>query len=200
MSDPYDSTSTIDDDDVSLSSTFLECCVKVRNNDPSILLAPNLQTLVLTDRTLGSAGLAELAPALYRNTSIKVLDMSNNYLNDIESAEILRDILRSNKTITALDLSRNWFGRTTGFVECIAVGLGSNSTLLKIDLSCCDLGDGDVSILALRTRRSRNSCSVGIPLHLRVLACFSQRWNRTAATSRISTSGTTLLGTREQFS
>jgi Ran GTPase-activating protein (RanGAP) involved in mRNA processing and transport len=60
--------------------------------------------------------LAELAPALYRNTSIKELDMSDNNLNDMESAEFLRDILRRNKTMTALDLSGNTFGRTTGAV------------------------------------------------------------------------------------
>jgi Ran GTPase-activating protein (RanGAP) involved in mRNA processing and transport len=66
----------------------------------------------------------------------------------MESAEILRDIIRRNKTITTLDLSGNTFGRTPGAVDCIAEGLGSNLTLLKIDLSRCDLGDDDVSILA----------------------------------------------------
>jgi hypothetical protein len=60
----------------------------------------SLQSLALTDCILGRAELAELAPALYRNTSIKVLDISWNCLNDMESAEILRDILGSNKTIT----------------------------------------------------------------------------------------------------
>jgi hypothetical protein len=50
--------------------------------------------------------------------------------------------------MTTLDLSTNRFGETTGAVECIADGLGSNSTLLKIDLSLCALGDGGVSTLA----------------------------------------------------
>jgi Leucine-rich repeat (LRR) protein len=108
----------------------------------------SLQSLVLTHGTLGSAGLAELAQALYHNASIKVLDISNNYLNDLQSAELLRDILRSNKTITTIDLSMNRFGRKTGTVECIMGGLGSNSTLLNIDLSSCDLGAGGVSTLA----------------------------------------------------
>jgi hypothetical protein len=108
----------------------------------------SLQSLVLIYGTLRSAGLAELAPALYHNTSIKMLDISWNSLYDIESAEILRDILRSNKTMTALDLSGNQFGETTGAVECIADGLGSNSTLLKIDLSSCCLEDGGLSSLA----------------------------------------------------
>jgi Ran GTPase-activating protein (RanGAP) involved in mRNA processing and transport len=117
---------------------------------------PSLQSLVLADGTLGSSGLAELAPALYQNTSIKVLDISGNNLIDMESATLLRDILRSNKTMTALDLSGNDFVQTTGAVECIADGLGSNSTLLKIDLTDCHLRDGGVSILA-QTLGTRNT-------------------------------------------
>jgi Ran GTPase-activating protein (RanGAP) involved in mRNA processing and transport len=116
----------------------------------------SLHTLVLTSRTLGSAALAELAPALYQNTSIKELDLSGNGLNNMESASILRDVIRSNKIMTTLDLSRNSFGQTTGTVDCIAGGLSSNSTLLKIDLSCCALGDDGVSILA-QTLGSRNT-------------------------------------------
>jgi hypothetical protein len=103
---------------------------------------PSLQSLVLTYKKLGSVGLAELAPALYHNTSIKVLDISKNGLYCMESAEILRDILCSNKTMTALDLSGNQFGRTTGAVDCIAEGLVSNSTLLKLNFSSCALSDG----------------------------------------------------------
>jgi hypothetical protein len=108
----------------------------------------SLQSLALKDSILGNTGLAELAPALYCNTSIRVLDLSQNNLNDMGSAELLRDILRSNKTMTALDLSGNEFGRTASAVEYVADGLGSNSTLLKIDLSMCALGDGGVSTLA----------------------------------------------------
>jgi Ran GTPase-activating protein (RanGAP) involved in mRNA processing and transport len=109
---------------------------------------PSLQTLALTEIAMGSAGLAELAPALYRNTSIQVLDISRNGLNDMESAELLRDIIHSNKTVTTLDFSRNQFGRTTGAVECIAEGLGSNSTLMEINFTYCALEDGGVSTLA----------------------------------------------------
>jgi hypothetical protein len=88
---------------------------------------------------------------LYDNTSIKLLDVSGNDLNDMHSARLLRDILRRNKTLTALNLSwNNNFGETTGAAECIADGLGSNSTLLKIDLSGCALGDGGISTLAQR--------------------------------------------------
>jgi hypothetical protein len=116
----------------------------------------SLQSLLLTGGTLGSDELAQLAPALYRCKSIKLLDISGNGLKDMDSARLLRDIIRRNKTITSLILSVNKFGRTTGAVECIADGLGSNSTLLHINLSWCALGDVGVSNLA-QTLGSRNT-------------------------------------------
>jgi hypothetical protein len=129
---------------------------EVRLLQRALCNTPSLHSLALTRNALGSAGLAELVPALYHNTSIKVLDMSGNGLDNMESAEMLRDILRRNKTMTALNLCENEFGRMTGAVECIAEGLGSNSTLLKIDLLSCRLGDDGVSTL-VRTLSSRNT-------------------------------------------
>jgi Ran GTPase-activating protein (RanGAP) involved in mRNA processing and transport len=117
---------------------------------------PNLQSLDLESNELGSAGLAKLAPALYHNTSIEVLHISSNGLSDMESAEILQRILQSNQKITTLDLSRNHFGNTTGAVDCIAEGLGSNSTLIGFHISGCSLGDDSVSTLA-QTIGSRNT-------------------------------------------
>jgi hypothetical protein len=125
---------------------------------------PCLHSLLLVDCTLGRAELAELAPALYRNTSIKVLDMSFNELGGMESAEIFRDILRSNKTMTTLDLSGNSFGSMTGAAERIADGLGGNSTLLKINLSSCRLRDDGIYVLA-QTLGSRNTTLQKLTLH-----------------------------------
>jgi hypothetical protein len=91
---------------------------------------PSLQSLAVAGSSLGKARLAALAPASYHNTSIKVFNISWNVsLSTMESTSILRDILSRNKTMTALDLSGNKFWETTGAVECIADGLGSNSTL-----------------------------------------------------------------------
>jgi hypothetical protein len=66
----------------------------------------------------------------------------------MESATLLRGILSRNTTITTLEMSRNRFGLTTGAVECILGGMGSNSTLLKITFSSCELRDDHVSIMA----------------------------------------------------
>jgi Ran GTPase-activating protein (RanGAP) involved in mRNA processing and transport len=108
---------------------------------------PSLHTLVLTGNTLVDADLTELAPALYHNTSIKVLDISENY-KMVDSTEVVRGILQSNKTMTALELFRFPVGQIEGAVDRIADGLGSNSTLLKINLSGCLLRDGGMSTLA----------------------------------------------------
>jgi Ran GTPase-activating protein (RanGAP) involved in mRNA processing and transport len=124
-------------------------CMALRNTS-------SLHSLFLASNDLRITELAELAPALYCNTSIKVLNLSENNFAGKTSAAILRDILRSNKTITTLNLSGNRYGENAGAVDCIADGLGSNSTLLEIDLSSCALGDGGVSILA-QTLGSRNT-------------------------------------------
>jgi Ran GTPase-activating protein (RanGAP) involved in mRNA processing and transport len=143
-----------------LTKLGLHHCGLGRDNARLLCMAlcnvPSLQSLVLRYNDLGNAGLAELAPALYHNTSIKVLDISWNDLEDMESAIILRDIIRRNKTMTTLDLSRNGFGQTTGAVECIADGLVSSSTLLKLNLSSCALSDGGVSTLS-QSLSSRNT-------------------------------------------
>jgi hypothetical protein len=57
MSVSNDSSGTIDGDGVSLSSTFLEFCAKVRNDDPSILPlpgAPFQNSTIERERTHGT--------------------------------------------------------------------------------------------------------------------------------------------------
>jgi hypothetical protein len=88
-----------------------------------------LQYLDLTLCALGSAGLAEIAPVLYRNTSIKTLDLSRNGIDDIESANVLRELLRRNKTITDICLAENDFGRNAAAARSILEGLRSNTAL-----------------------------------------------------------------------
>jgi Ran GTPase-activating protein (RanGAP) involved in mRNA processing and transport len=119
---------------------------------------PSLHSVALSNFTLSgrSAELAQLALALYDNASIQVLAISKNAFLGLQSANIIRDILRRNKTITTLDLSNNRFGLTPDSVECIANGLGSNSTLLKIDLSGCSLYNDNIPYLA-QTLGSQNT-------------------------------------------
>jgi Ran GTPase-activating protein (RanGAP) involved in mRNA processing and transport len=107
-----------------------------------------LQHLILRGNNLKSAGLAEIAPALYRNTSIKSLDLSRNGIDDIECANVLRELIRRNKTITSLSIAENPFGRNSTATRIILEGLRSNTTLQQLDLGSCRLDDQGVSILA----------------------------------------------------
>lgn len=108
----------------------------------------NLQTLVLQRNYIVSAHLAEIAAALEQHMSIKTLDLSGNYFDDMDSAVILRNIIHVNKSIVKLDFSDNVFGRRPEAVRCIAMGLSGSATLLEISLAGCRLGDRGVSVLA----------------------------------------------------
>jgi Ran GTPase-activating protein (RanGAP) involved in mRNA processing and transport len=115
-----------------------------------------LQHLTLEGNRLRNAGLAEIASGLHRNTSIKTLDLSSNGLDDIESANALRELLRRNETITSLCLANNTFGRNAPAVRSIAEGVSSNTALQQLDLNGCELNDQGISFLAnaLATRNA----------------------------------------------
>jgi hypothetical protein len=59
-----------------LTKLGLRACRFGRLHQLALRNIPSLQSLDLRSSALGSAELAELAPVLYHNTSIKVLDMS----------------------------------------------------------------------------------------------------------------------------
>jgi hypothetical protein len=82
MSDPNESTST-GDDGVSLSSTFLEFCAKVRRNDRSILPEVGEPFKI---RNLRENEDMELADALMENTNITYLQLNTaNFTNSAEA-------------------------------------------------------------------------------------------------------------------
>jgi hypothetical protein len=94
------------------------------------------------------AGVAEIASALYRNTSVKVLDLTRNGLNDLDSVNVLHELMRRNKTITKLCIGGNAFGRNITAVRSIAEGVRSNATLEHLGLEICVLDDQCISVLA----------------------------------------------------
>jgi Ran GTPase-activating protein (RanGAP) involved in mRNA processing and transport len=123
-----------------------------------------LHTLDLTSSALGSAGLAEIYLGLYHNTSIKTLDLSSNGLDDIESADVLRKLLRRNQTITSLCISRNFFGGNAAKVRSILEGVRSNTAVRQLDLSLCGLVNRDVSVLS-NALISRNTSILELNLY-----------------------------------
>jgi hypothetical protein len=71
-----------------------------------------------------------------------------NCLSNIESANVLRELIRRNKTITSLCFARNVFGRNAAAVRSTVEGVRSNTTLQKFDLSFYRLDDQGISLLA----------------------------------------------------
>jgi Ran GTPase-activating protein (RanGAP) involved in mRNA processing and transport len=132
-----------------------------------------LQYLVLTGCALGNANLADIASGLYHHASVKSLDLSCTGLEDIESANILRELIRRNKTITSLCVAGNPFGRNADAIRSLLEGVRSNTALQQLNLSGCKLDDQGLSALAnaLATRNasmleldltSNNFTSVGV--------------------------------------
>jgi Ran GTPase-activating protein (RanGAP) involved in mRNA processing and transport len=123
-----------------------------------------LESLDLESSDLGSAGLVEIAQVLYRNKSIKNLDLNDNGLDNIESANALRELIRRNKTITSLHLAHNSFGEILAAVRIIADGVRRNTALQQLDLSCCGLDDQGISVLA-NALASRNASILKLNLN-----------------------------------
>jgi Ran GTPase-activating protein (RanGAP) involved in mRNA processing and transport len=126
-----------------------------------------LQHLFLRENSLRSAGLAKIAPALYRNTSIRSLDLAQNGLHDIDSANVLRELIRRNKTIASLCLAENTFGSNAAAARIILEGLRSNTAIQQLDLGGCRLDDQGLSVLA-NALAIRNASILELDL----------RWNR----------------------
>jgi Ran GTPase-activating protein (RanGAP) involved in mRNA processing and transport len=137
---------------ITVTKLTIRKCVLSRENVQQLKAALRqntaLQYLDLTWSALGSAGLAEIAPVLYRNTSIKALGLSYNVLSDIESANVLRELIRRNKTITSLCVAHNAFGGNVAAAWSILEGVRSNTSLQQLDFAGCGLDNRGVSILA----------------------------------------------------
>jgi Ran GTPase-activating protein (RanGAP) involved in mRNA processing and transport len=133
-----------------------------------------LQSLDLGSSGLGSAGLAEIAPVLYRNTSIKTLYLANNGLDDTKSANVLRELIRRNKTITSLGIAHNAFGHNAAAVQSIADGVRINTTLQQLDLGRCGLDDQGISVLA-NALAIRNASLLVLDLHNNVITSVGVR-------------------------
>jgi hypothetical protein len=98
MSNPNDSTSTGDDN--SLSLHFLEFCAKVRNNDPSILPEPDMPFKIRP--SLSEKEGIELANALLENTNLTNLALSTDSYMKV-STEAMAKYVRTSKHLHSID-------------------------------------------------------------------------------------------------
>jgi Ran GTPase-activating protein (RanGAP) involved in mRNA processing and transport len=111
----------------------------LRNNN-------TVQSLLLSCNHIDNDQFREIASGLYRNSTIKELDLANNHLHGLDASIILRSLLQRNRGIRQLDLSRNHFGGTQG-MRSLTEGLSRNSTLHELVLSSLRIMDDDLLVL-----------------------------------------------------
>lgn len=110
------------------------------------------KTTSLSDLTLdgnheiGNSGTKELALALCRNETLKVLSLKSCGIGRL-GAERFAQTLQENNTLVQLDLSGNVEMSSNAF-ELIGRGLKSNKALQKLHLSSCEVNDEGCSYLA----------------------------------------------------
>jgi hypothetical protein len=123
---------TVEDGRALLSSAFLEFCVKVRNNDPSVL--PDLAyDGPLSIRRLSEKEDIELADALLENTTVTYLQLKTDY-HKKSSAEAMAKYVRTSKRLQRIQCIGSWNNRELQHREeiiCCFLRAFRESTSLK---------------------------------------------------------------------
>ena len=96
-------------------------------------------------KELAKALAKALAEALKSNTTLTNLNISYNYFG-ISGAIALAEALKSNTTLTKLNISENKIGDSGAIA--IATALKSNTTLTTLDISWNNIGDAGATALA----------------------------------------------------
>ena len=133
-------------------SVVLECTRECKQNNSfqeeltrELGLLLELQTLRLDDRQIRASHVDVLSDALKSNTTLTELNLSSNFIGDAGAASVA-DALKSNTTLTKLNLSSNGIGAAGA--ASVADALKSNSTLTKLNLSENDIGDAGAASVA----------------------------------------------------
>ena len=154
--DSYDSDNNRDSNDSYDWLTVVLECVRESKQDNSSFQADlvrelgsslQLKTLRRHNYNISAANAVILADVLKSNTTVTNLDLSRNILNiDDASVASLAEMLKSNTTLTKLNLSSVDF-RAAG-APSLAEALKSNTTLTKLNLSINSIGDAGAAALA----------------------------------------------------
>jgi Ran GTPase-activating protein (RanGAP) involved in mRNA processing and transport len=124
---------------------------KIRDEDveliaDAVIKRKRLTNLNLYCTTLTLKGVKLLASAL-PGSSIRILDLSYNFLTEESIKVISQSILTGNSRLRTLHLGGNSFG-TEGLVSLLDVLRNKNTNLKHLDLSGCNLGDVGMDLLS----------------------------------------------------
>lgn len=124
--------------------TEIDCIAKMLQSNSS------LEKLHLYEMDMDdSNGLRLLSNALKLNTSLKVISLGElqNYISE-DFIDLLKS-LKSNITLTELDIGCNNLEDVDSFANCISELLDVNTTLKKINLSNCQINHSGVTKIAM---------------------------------------------------
>ena len=130
----------------------------------------NSETVNLSNQGLYNHEIGCVMFGLQNNTTVKVLDVSNNHITDA-GVRVIRDCLLSNSVITELNISRNKIsaiaiaeiilansslvklnvsknGINDKGAEAISDAIKVNSTLQKVNMSCCQISSVGAHFIA----------------------------------------------------
>lgn len=102
-------------------------------------------SLALTSSDIGRAGAVALADALKTNTSVTLLDLSYNSIT-AEGAKALADALIDNKTLHTLKFACCNIGEAGAMA--LANALKRNNSLASLDLTSCNISEAGATALA----------------------------------------------------
>ena len=102
-------------------------------------------TLLISDNKIGDNGLAHIATALQKNTTMRSLSISRCSISD-EGAESLARTLAVNRSLQELDISGNKIGDNG--ITRIATALQINTTMRKLNISENEIGDNGIAHIA----------------------------------------------------
>ena len=105
----------------------------------------SLKKLLMRDCRLGVVGVDKIGKILYHNKSITSVDLGRNYIGD-EGVEKLVECLKSNETIKHLDLSKNNI-TSNGANHLIKLFSLNHTTVSSIELSSNPLKDEGVDLI-----------------------------------------------------
>jgi hypothetical protein len=157
MSVSNDSTAlgTIDNGIPLLSSTFLEFCAKVRNNDPSIL--PELGKPFNIRHNLDEKEHMALADALLENTSITYLEFGTSMYTK-SSAEAMAKYVRTSKRLQHIRWYGNWMTNDRSLKQheemlcCFLPAIQESTSLKELQINFpCGSGPSNLALESMLT-------------------------------------------------
>ena len=105
-----------------------------------------IKELTLREAGCGNEGAKAVASILKENSTIEVVDLSENYIIGVEGAKVIAEALKQNASLQKLYLSSNSIGAEGA--KAIAEALKENRSLQKLNLQCINIGDQGAKAIA----------------------------------------------------